>query len=163
MLKVKDIMTTEVITVTPDTEIVEAAKLLIDKRINGMPVVDDKGRLVGIICQSDLIVQQKKLPLPSIFTVLDIVIPITSQKSFEKEVQKIVAAKVGQAMTPHPVIVVSPESTLEEVAKLMVDKKLHTLPVMDKGKLVGILGKEDVLRTLLPDKESRDAKFSPAD
>ena len=158
MLKVKDVMTTKVITVTPDTETIEVAKLLIDNRINGMPVVDDKGRVVGIICQSDLIAQQKKLPLPSIFTVLDVVIPITSQKSFEREVQKIVASKVAQAMTPHPITVVNPESTLEEVARLMVDKKLHTLPVMDKGKLVGIIGKEDILRTLLPREKGEETK-----
>ena len=71
MLKVKDIMETAVISVTPQTEIGRAAKLLLEKGINGVPVVDEKGTLVGILCQSDLIVQQKKFPVPSLFTLLD--------------------------------------------------------------------------------------------
>lgn len=58
MLKAKDIMTKEVATVSPETEISTAAKLLLEKRINGLPVVDAFGRLVGVLCQSDLVAQQ---------------------------------------------------------------------------------------------------------
>jgi CBS domain-containing protein len=153
MPKAKDIMTTEVITISPEEEVVKAAKLLLENHINGMPVVDQEGRLAGVICQSDLIVQQKELPLPSIFTLLDGIIPLTSLKNLESEVRKIAATTVAQAMTCYP-ITVSPESSLEEIAKLMVSKKIHTLPVVDQGKLVGVVGKEDVLRTLLPGEEN---------
>ncbi len=104
--------------------------------------------MVGILCQSDLIAQQKNLPLPSLFTFLDGFISFTSSKQFEKEVQKIAATKVSEAMTPHPVTV-SPQASLAEVATLMVDKNFHTLPVVENKKLVGILGKEDVLKTLV--------------
>jgi CBS domain-containing protein len=148
MLKVKDIMTKEAITVSPDTEIVSAAKILLENRINGMPVIDAFGRLVGIICQSDLVAQQKAIPIPSVFTFLESFIPLTSMKRMDKEMEKIAALTVKEAMTLEPVTV-SPETDIEEVAKLMVDKKYHTLPVMDGGKVVGIVGKEDVLKTLL--------------
>ena len=148
MLKVKDIMTRELITVSPGTEIVHATKLLLENRINGVPVTDEKGKLVGILCQSDLIAQQKKLPIPSFFTILDGLIPMTSMKQIEKQVQKITAATVAQAMTKNPVTV-QPDTSIEEVAALMVDNNFHTIPVMDGGKLVGILGKEDILRTLI--------------
>lgn len=148
MLLVKDIMTPEVITVTPDTPIIQAAKLLLDKHINAAPVVDQAGRLRGIICQSDLVAQQRSLPLPSFFTLLDGIIPLRSTKHLEKEVAKIAAATVGQAMTPDPVVV-SPQTPLSEVARLMAEEKFHTLPVVDQGKLVGVVGKEDVLRTLM--------------
>ena len=67
MITVRDIMTTPVITVTPDMNIAGAAKILLDNRVNGAPVVDDKGRLVGILCQSDLIAQQKKAADPDAF------------------------------------------------------------------------------------------------
>ncbi|MBW1801868.1 MAG: CBS domain-containing protein, partial [Deltaproteobacteria bacterium] len=77
MLTAKDIMTKDPVTVSPDTEITHAAKLLLDKGVNGLPVVDREGKLVGIICQSDLIAQQKGLPIPSIFTLLDSFIPLT--------------------------------------------------------------------------------------
>jgi CBS domain-containing protein len=148
MTRVKDVMSRNVITVTPETEIAAAARLLLDKRINGLPVVDDAGRVIGIVCQSDLIAQQKRIPLPSLFTFLDGYITLTSAKQFEKEVAKIAAATVKQAMTPDPVTV-SPETTLEEVATLMVERNYHTLPVVEEERLVGIVGKEDMLRTLM--------------
>jgi CBS domain-containing protein len=149
MLKAKDIMTKELITVSPETEIIQAARIMLEKHINGIPVVDKSGRLVGIVCQSDLITQQREFPLPSVFNLLGGLIPITPFSEYEKEVKKMSAMKVAQAMTTDPVTV-NPENTLEEVATLMVRKSIHTLPVVEQGKLVGVIGKEDVLRTLMP-------------
>ena len=153
MLKVKDIMTRELITVSPETEIVHATKLLLENRINGVPVTDEKGKLVGILCQSDLIAQQKKLPIPSFFTLLNGLMPLISKKQIEKQVRKIAAITVAQGMTPNPVTV-KPDMDIEEVAALMVDNNFHTIPVVDEGKLVGIVGKEDILRTLMPVSEA---------
>ena len=148
MLRVKDIMTRKLITVSPETEITQAARLLLENRINGVPVVDGSGRLVGILCQSDLISQQKTLPIPSLFTFLDGYIPLASNKQIEKEARKIAAITVAQAMTPDPVVV-NPETSIQTVAALMVDNNFHSLPVVEDGRLVGIVGKEDVLKTLL--------------
>jgi CBS domain-containing protein len=149
MLKVKDIMTSEVISVSPETEITDAAKILLEKRINGVPVIDPFGRLVGILCQSDLVAQQKSIPVPSVFTFLESYLALTSIKRIDKEMEKIAALTVKEAMTLEPVTV-GPETDIEDVARLMVDKKYHTLPVVEGGKVVGIVGKEDVLKTLLP-------------
>ena len=148
MLKVRDIMSEDIISVTPETEITKAAKILLEKRINGMPVIDPFGRLVGIICQSDLVAQQKAIPVPSVFTLLESFIPLTSRKRLDKEMEKIAAITVKEAMTLEPVTV-GPDTDIEEVAKLMVDKKYHTLPVVEGGKVVGVVGKEDVLKTLI--------------
>lgn len=148
MITAKDIMTREVITISPDTEIAQVAKLLLTKRINGVPVVNDTGELVGILCQSDLIIQQKNIPIPSLFTLLDGYIPLTSSKKLDREVEKIMATKAADAMTANPVTV-NPDTGIEEIAALMVEKNYHTLPVVDAGKLVGIVGKEDVLKTLI--------------
>ena len=152
MLKVKDIMTREVKTVSPETEIAQAAKLLLSERINGVPVVNKNGEVVGILCQSDLIAQQKSIPIPSLFTLLDGYIPLTLLSRLDKEVEKIAATKVNHAMTPDPTTVNS-DTDIDKVAALMVEKNYHTLPVVDDGKLVGIVGKEDVLKTLLIDTE----------
>ena len=148
MLKAKDIMAREIITISPEAKTLDAARILLERRINGLPVVDADGRLVGILCQSDLVAQQKRLSLPSFFNLLDGLIPLASAKTWEQEIQRISANTVAQAMTADPVTV-SPDTSLEEIASLMVDRKLHTLPVVENGKLVGIVGKEDILRTLL--------------
>ena len=148
MIKAQDIMTHEIISVTPDTEIAQAASLLLENRINGVPVVDATGELVGILCQSDLIAQQKSIPIPSLFTLLDGYIPLTPTKRMDREVEKIAATKVAEAMTTPPVTV-DPETDIEKIAVLMVEKNFHTVPVVDGDKLVGIIGKEDILRTLI--------------
>jgi len=148
MITAKDIMTTDVITISPETEIAQAAKLLLENRINGVPVVNDAGELVGILCQSDLIIQQKNIPIPSLFTFLDGFIPLTPSKKLDEEVEKIAATKAGDAMTANPVTV-SPDTEIEKIAALMVEKSYHTLPVLEGDKLVGIVGKEDVLKTLI--------------
>ena len=148
MITANDIMTQEVISISPESEIAQAAKLLLTNRINGVPVINDASELVGILCQSDLIIQQKNIPIPSLFTLLDGFIPLTSSKKLDKEVEKIAATKVADAMTPDPVTVNS-DTGIEEIAALMVEKNYHTLPVVDANKLVGIVGKVDVLKTLI--------------
>jgi CBS-domain-containing membrane protein len=149
MLTVKDIMSTNIVSVKPDTEIIEAAKILLENRFNGLPVVDDSGKVVGIICQSDLVAQQKSLPIPTLFTFLDGFIPLTSLKKMESEIQKIAAITVADAMTKKPVTV-KPDTRIETVAALMADKKLYTLPVLDDdGRLIGIVGKEDLLKSVI--------------
>lgn len=148
MTAAKDIMTTEVITLTPDMEIPRATQILLSNKINGAPVVDENGHLIGVLCQSDLIAQQKKIPIPTVFTLLDSYFTLPSSNKIEKQVRKIAALKVSEAMTSEP-ITVQADTTLETIANLMVDNNFHTLPVVEGSFLIGIIGKEDVLRTLL--------------
>lgn len=149
MRTAKDIMTQSVITISPDADITEAVRLLLDKDVNGLPVVDTKGRLAGILCQSDLVRMQKNLPMPSLFTLLDGFLPLSSTALMEAEVKRIAASKVSDAMTAK-VVTISPETTIDDIATLMVDKGFHTLPVTEQGRLVGVVGKKDVIKTLIP-------------
>lgn len=148
MLKAKDIMTTDVVTVKPESDTVEAVRIMLDKHFNGLPVVDDAGQLQGIICQSDLVTKQKQIRLPSFFTVLDSMIPLSDPTSLERELEKMASSTVDGVMT-RKVVTVTPDTSIDQVASLMVDKKLHTIPVVDGGALVGVIGKADVLRTLM--------------
>jgi CBS-domain-containing membrane protein len=148
MRTAKDIMTQSVITISPDADITEAVRLLLDKDVNGLPVVDTKGRLAGILCQSDLVRMQKNLPMPSLFTLLDGFLPLSSTALMEAEVKRIAASKVSDAMTAK-VVTISPETTIDDIATLMVDKGFHTLPVTEQGRLVGVVGKKDVIKTLI--------------
>ncbi len=149
MRTAKDIMTTSVITIRPEADVTEAARLLLDKQINGLPVVDALDNLIGILCQSDLVRMQKSLPIPSLFTLWDGFVPLSSAALLETEVKRIAASKVSEAMTPK-VVTIPPDMGLDEIAALMVDKKFHTLPVVEKGRLIGIVGKKDIIKTLVP-------------
>ncbi|HKJ99444.1 MAG TPA: CBS domain-containing protein [Desulfotignum sp.] len=149
MIKASDIMETNIISVTPDTDTPSAVRILLDNHINGVPVVNDKEELVGILCQSDLIFQQKEMPVPPIFTILDSIFPLSSSKKINEEFRKIAATTVAQAMVKK-VVSVAPDTPVSEIASLMVEKHFHTIPVVKNKKLVGIIGKEDVLNTLTP-------------
>ena len=148
MITARDIMSTRLITLTPEMDFVSAARILLDNHINGAPVVDEQGLLIGILCQSDLVAQQKKLPIPTLLTLLDSFVQLTPRRELEKQAHKIAALTVREAMTAKPVTV-KPDTGIETIAALMVDSNLHTLPVIEEARLVGVIGKEDVLRTLL--------------
>ncbi|SDU15873.1 CBS domain-containing protein [Desulfobacula phenolica] len=148
MITAKDIMKKDIISISPDTDITKAVEILLNNHINGVPVVDSNGILKGILCQSDLIFAQKDIPFPPIFVLLDGIIPLSSSKRLNSELKKIAATKVKQAMVKNP-ISVHPDTPVSEIASLMVEKHFHTLPVVDKNKLVGIIGKEDILKILI--------------
>lgn len=148
MLTAKDVMTKDVVTINEDTDIGAAAKLLFDKGFNGVPVLDASGLLTGILCQADLVAQQKKLSLPSVFSLLDGFIPLGSMKDLDREVEKMSALTAAHAMTRHPTVV-APATPLDEVASLMTDKGFHTVPVVETGKVMGIIGMRDILGTLV--------------
>lgn len=147
MRTAKDIMTRDVVTVTPDTDVNAAAKILLEKDFNGLPVLDEGGKLVGVLCQSDLVVQQREFPLPSFFTLLGGFVALSSLSQLQRAVDKMAATRVSQAMTPDPVSV-SPDTPVNKLADLMVENKYHTIPVLEAGKLVGVVGKKDILRLL---------------
>lgn len=148
MLTARDIMTPHPLSVTVGTRVTEAARLMLEHHFNGLPVVERDGTLRGVLSQSDLVMQHKKLSLPSYFVLLDAIIPLGSPKKFEDEIKRMSAVTVEDAMSGEP-RTVAPDTPLEDIASLMVDDKFYTLPVVDDGKLVGVVGKEDVLRTLL--------------
>ncbi len=148
MIKASDIMETNIICVNPDTEITRAVEILLNNHINGVPVVNELEELVGILCQSDLIFQQKEMPVPPIFTILDSIFPLSSSKKIDEEFKKLSATTVKQAMVKD-IITVSADTPVSEIASLMVEKHFHTLPVVEGKKLLGIIGKEDILKTLV--------------
>jgi CBS domain-containing protein len=91
------------------------------------------------------------MPAPPIFTILDSIFPLFSSKKLDEEFQKLAAATVAQAMVKK-VVTVTTDTPVSEIASLMVEKHFHTIPVVENLKLVGIIGKEDILRTLTGEK-----------
>jgi len=148
MPKVADVMTRDVITVTPETPLRELATILSEKHINGVPVVDDKGNVLGVVCESDLVNQNKPLHIPTVFVILDSVIPMENPWRLQKEFKRLAATTVGDIYS-RPAVSISPDTDLSEVARIMSERRLYTLPVIEGGKLVGVVGKADVIRSLM--------------
>jgi CBS domain-containing protein len=147
MLQARDIMTTEVITVTPETLVSDLAQTLAGKKIGGVPVVDTDGVLVGIVTQSDLVDRVQELKLPPAINILDFHVYLQIPSHLFRKVEKMLGATVADIMTPKPATV-SAEMPLPQIAALMATQKVHTLPVLDQGKIVGIIGKMDLVRAV---------------
>jgi CBS-domain-containing membrane protein len=147
MLQARDIMTREVVTVSPETPITALSKLLEDRKIGGVPVVDRDGRLVGIITQNDLVERARELELPPAINILDFHLYLQIPSHLLKRVERMLGATVAEVMSPQPVTV-DPDTPVAQLAALMAKEQVHTLPVLEGGKIVGIIGKMDIIRAL---------------
>jgi CBS-domain-containing membrane protein len=147
MLTAKDIMTRDVVTVTPDSSIEELSSLLVQNEISGVPVVDEGGALIGIVTENDLISRNKRLHIPTVVSFLDAAIYLESSKKFEQEVKRMAATKVGDICN-RKVVSITQDTTVVDIATIMDEKKVHLLPVVTAGKIVGIVGKRDVLKAI---------------
>ena len=147
MMKTKDIMTKEVVTVKPEMTIEELARLFTKHDISGAPVVDEAGGLIGIVTENDLIKMEQRLHIPTIITIFDAVIYLGSSKKFEDDLKRMAATKVSD-IYKREVVTITENTTIEEVATIMCEKDIHHLPVVKKGKLMGIVGKKDVVRAI---------------
>ena len=147
VVQAKDIMTKEVLTVKEDMTVEEVAKFLIEHRISGTPVVDENDRLKGIVTEADLIIRNKKVHIPTVVQLLEGVIYLESPKRFEEEMSRILGQKVSEVMTKE-VVTITPNTYIEDIATLMSTERKYLLPVMEKDKIVGIVGKADVVRAI---------------
>jgi len=147
MLTAGDIMTTETHSVHLDTEIKTLAKMFVEYNVNAMPVVDDDGALVGIVTQTDLVEQGKPLHIPTVISLFDWVIYLESPKNFSEEVRKVTALKVGEICSKD-VITCAPDTPVSTVASLMVDNKMHLIPVVVDDQMVGVVARLDIIRSM---------------
>ena len=147
MKTARDIMTKNVVTVRKDQPISDLSQLFIKNHFNGVPVLDDAGKVAGVVTQGDLIEQNKNLHIPTVIALFDAVLFIDSEKKFESDVKKLTGSKIEDIYNKNA-ITVSMDVGLNEITTLMADKDIHTLPVLDGDKLVGIIGKKDVIRAL---------------
>ena len=147
MLRAQDLMTENVIAVTKNTEVRELARILTENKISGVPVLDEAGKLAGVVTESDLIFQNKKVHIPTAVAILDAFFFLESPEKMEKEMKKMAGITVGEIYASD-VISVQKDTPLDEIATLMAEKNIHTLPVVDQGNLVGVIGKRDIIRTI---------------
>ncbi len=151
MKQAKDIMTTEVITADSSMSVKELARILYEHKISGVPVYNEKKKIIGVATESDLIDQNKKVHIPTVVAILDSFVFLENPEKLEKDMKKMAATNVGDICS-HELISVAPSTPLDEVATLMAEQQVHTLPVLDGDRLVGVIGKTDIIRTLVLDK-----------
>lgn len=145
MLRAKDIMREDVLTVSPTTTVEEIGRLFIEKGVSGAPVVDEHGRLRGIVTENDLISQNRKFHIPTILRIFDAFIPLESSTKVEKEIRRMAATSADEICT-RDVVTIEEETTLTEIATIMAERKIHLLPVMREGRIIGIVGKREIIQ-----------------
>jgi CBS domain-containing protein len=149
-VRVADVMTRDVLTVGPETSVQDVARLLWSRGISGVPVVDAAGALVGIVSELDLLVRNANLHIPQYLRVLDVMIPLGGRHEFDQEIRRALGATAADVMTAD-VTTVEPQTDLADAATLMLDKDVNRLPVLDGGRIVGIISRADFVRLLAQD------------
>ena len=134
-------------TVNKTLSIKELSKLFIENRFKGIAVRDYNDNVIGVVTQRDLIVQNMNLHIPTVIALFDAVLFLESEKKFESDVKKLTGTTV-EDIFHKDAISVGPNADINEITTLMAEKDIHTLPVLDGNKLVGIIGKRDVIRAM---------------
>jgi CBS-domain-containing membrane protein len=146
-MNVSKVMTRDVITVTPSTPLKDVARLLVQRRVSGMPVVDEDGTVVGVVSEGDILVKERSRANGS-GSLLDHMFEVKS------DVYKHDARDAAEAMTC-PAVTIRPDRAISEAAALMLDRSVNRLPVVERhGKLVGIVTRADLVRAFARDDEA---------
>lgn len=144
---VREIMTRNVQTVSPDDTVPVVASLLASQRLVGVPVIEN-GRMIGIITDSDIIAREADVDVPTTVPFLDAIFIADAGRSFDEELRKALAVNARQLMSS-PVVSIRDSATLTHIATLMVDEKVNPVPVLDDDdNLVGIVSRGDLVRVI---------------
>jgi len=145
--RVRDVMTPEVVFVSPEAPVSRIARLMQDKAISGVPVVDEDRHVVGMVTDLDLIVRNTRLDPPAFFQILDGRIPLETPGHYQKRIQHMLGTHARDVMTDE-VVTIGPEAEIETLAELMVKRRLNAVPVIEAGVLVGVVSRADVIRLM---------------
>jgi CBS domain-containing protein len=151
-MKVRDIMTAEVVVAHPDTSVNLVARLMDGRAISGLPVVED-GRVVGIVTEADLIVRNTRLEPPAFFQILDALIPLETPGHYQERLRHMLGTLARDVMT-EKVVTIGPDEDMEALAELMVKRRVNPVPVVEDEKLVGIVSRSDIIRMMARNLES---------
>ena len=148
-LTVREIMDTDVPSVEPTDSVERVLQVLREHELPGVPVANEAGRLVGIITEEDLVLsgENEDLHLPHYFQLFGGFVFLESLGHFEERLRKAVALTAADLMTEHP-ITIEPSATVEEAGRVIARRKHNRLPVVEHGRLIGVVTRLDVLEAL---------------
>ena len=145
-MRAEEIMTKEVLTVSPGLSVRELAEFLIKENISGAPVIDKENNFLGIVTEEDLIFQDKKIHLPTFLNLFSNIIPF-GLSQMESELKKIAGTQVQDVMQKEPRTII-PETTIEEIATMMTEEKIYYLPVLSDDRVAGVVTKRDLIKAV---------------
>lgn len=144
----KDIMTREVFSVRADEKVENAARIMLDNKISGIPVVDEQNNVIGMITEKDLMVKASELKVPFYLTLFDSIIFLENPIRFKNDLKKYSASQVKDAMT-EKVHWVEEDTPIAEIAELMQKEDINRVPVVRHNKIIGIVTRNDLLKSLV--------------
>jgi CBS domain-containing protein len=151
-MPVATVMTADVLTFAPDDTVEAAMMSMVERGIDGAPVVDDVGKVVGMLSTGDLIVQESQVHVPTVISLFGAYLELPSaHRKFDQDLRKALGGRVAEVMHDEPVTV-GADDTLETAATLMHDHDVSRLPVVRDDRLVGVISRNDILRAILTDR-----------
>jgi len=151
-LPVRDVMASDVLTFAPEDNVMDAMRTMLVRDVDGAPVVNADGEVVGLLTTADLIVEEARVHLPTVITLLGAYIELpSSKKKFDHDVEKALGSTVGEVMSD-AAPTLGPDDTVEYAATIMHEQGADRLPVIDdSGALVGIVARGDIVRAIVAD------------
>lgn len=144
-LQVRDLMSREVVSVRPELPLKEAARMMVDHAYSGLPVVDEEGHVLGVLSEADLILKEGGFEAVHHRRLARI---LGDRQEAVDQMSKIEAVTVAEAMSA-PAVTIEPDRPVHEAARRMIEERVSRLPVVENGLIVGIISRDDVIRSYL--------------
>ncbi|HYK92149.1 MAG TPA: CBS domain-containing protein [Acidobacteriota bacterium] len=142
---VRDIMTRDIVQVRPDTSVSDIALLMSQHRISGVPVVDEQDRVLGVVTELDMVVRNTRFKLPAFFTLLNATIYLETPAHIKERLRHMLGLTAREIMSERAMTITAGAS-IEDLAELMVGRRANPIPVVENGRLAGIVSRSDIVR-----------------
>jgi CBS domain-containing protein len=148
-MQVRELMSSPAITVSPTTQIREVARIMRENVISGVPVVDDAGKLLGVITEMELIARNAPVHEPTYLAVLSALIPVNLEeyRQYKEQLRQALATNALELMRDE-VETISPDASIEEALESMLNPEVTMLPVVEDGRVIGVVTRTDLVRLI---------------
>jgi CBS domain-containing protein len=146
-MNVRDIMTADVPSISRDVSVADLARIMLDKGLPALPVVDTRGRLLGVVRSHDLVTRHAKVHVPFYLGLLGAAIPFQSSQE-DEDIRHALAVTAGDLMDER-VRTVGPDDSVEDAATILIDDETDAVPVIENGTVIGFLTERDILQLLV--------------
>lgn len=146
--RVRDIMTTDVVQVTPSASVSDIAQLMSEYDISGVPVVDEGGHVLGVVTELDMIVRNTRFKMPAFIAFLDAIIYLETPSRYRERVEHVLGTTAEEIMS-QPAVTIGPDASIEDLSELMVDRRMNPVPVVENDRLIGIVSRSDIVRVMV--------------